>query len=354
MKLYHTIPCLLVIACGDNNSKQTDTASVTDTEDSAIVDTEDTRPPFYATGEGTAYFLDGLQANSLVTINMNPISIPPEDELYVVYLLNDQGLELYAGPMPVSNTTISWQSELNTNALLQGYNRLQIRFMSDNRIIYSGSIDPVVYNTYSQLIVSSPDTASGEGSLREIQHTLQAIYAHQDYLINLSGDLTAIYNGAEAMVNSVFGSNVDYNGDGTVESINGVSALIGENLANTQDTSNLRNLVLRDLASASAAAHQIAPTHHIKDLANYAYDCTQLVGTYVQEAADITDNIAAKLVTDEVGMDARLTESNQYISYAIHGFDTNEDGAIDDFTEGTINCAIYYVSQMAYMDIEVE
>ena len=104
--------------------------------------------------------------------------------------------------------------------------------------------------------------------------------------------------------------------------------------------------------AASLAAHQIAPTHPIKDLANYAYDCTQLVGTYAKQAAQVADNVALG-ITSEEDCDARLAESNTMLQYALDGYDTNEDGIIDDLTEGTINCSIYYVSQMAYMEVGV-
>ena len=77
------------------------------------------------------------------------------------------------------------------------------------------------------------------------------------------------------------------------------------------------------------------------------------MGTYVKEAANQADNVAYKLTSDEASADARLTTSNTYLNYALDGFDTNEDGVVEDLIEGTINCSIYYVSQMAYMEVGV-
>lgn len=343
---------LLNIGCGEKSTTE-DTGATESTDTGTVADT-DTSPPWVPTGDGVAYFLDGLQDNSLLVLEMGTITAPPSGDNFKAYILGDNVTELYAGPVPVEGTTLSWQSELNSNLLSGGYTKIEIRLSSNNSVVYTGAVDPVVSSTYTNLLLSSPDTISGNGSLREIQHAIQTLYAHQEALMTLQGDLTALYAGAEGMVNAAMGTTDDYDMDGTVNIVPNVMPLIGQSLAETQDTSNLRNLVLRDLTLASAAAHEISPRHHIKDLANYAYDCTQLVGTYVQDAVDATDNVAAKMIDNEVGMDLRLSESNDLLSYALDGYDVNEDGSIDDFTEGTINCAIYYVSQMAYMEIGVQ
>jgi len=344
---------LALLGCTGTTAKNLDTGD-TDSSDTSDTEETDTSPPWVPTGDGVAYILDGVESNSLFTLEMSVVTPPPEGDAFAGYLLGTAE-ELYIGPIPVTETTLFWQSETGINALLAGYNRIEVRLTSDNSIIYAGQVDPIVETTYQKLLVSSPDTPDGDGSLREIEDTIQALIQHNTDLIaqDSSADVHSLYLGAEQLVNTIFGSENDFDNDGVISTIPGLMPLIGEDLSETDDLTNLRNLVLADLDAASLAAHQISPTHHIKDLANYAYDCTQLVGTYVKEAANQADNVAYKLTADEASSDARLTDSNTYLQYALDGFDSNEDGVIEDLIEGTINCSAYYVSQMAYMEVGV-
>lgn len=340
-----------LLACDPAEEKKEDTAS--ETADDSNADTEDTSPPWVPTGDGTAYFLDGLQPNSLFTLEMSIVTPPPEDDSYTSYLVGDGVTEIYLGPVPVTETTLFWQSEANLNALANGYNRFEIRLGSTGDPVYAGQVDPVVEQTYQRLLISSPATPDGDGSLREIQQTLQALINHHDALLAIDGDVPALTAGVEKTLNTSLVIEDDYDKNGTVEQLGDYLPLIGENLAEAYALDNLRNLVLEDLRQASTAAHQISPTHPIKDLANYAYDCTQLVGTYVQETTDELYSVANGFTLEETAIKERISTSNQYLQYAFEGYDINEDGAIDDFTEGTINCSIYYISKFAYMEVEV-
>ena len=346
-----TLWLTLLLGC-EVADKNTDTG-VTNSQDSGTTPDTDTSPPWVPTGSGIAYYLDGVEANSLFTLEMGTVTPPPEDDSYAAYLMGTSITELYIGPVPVTETTLFWQSETGINALTSGYNRIEVRLINAGDVIYSGQVDPVVETTYQRLLISSPDTPDGDGSLREIEQTLETLIQHNTDTIALEGDMPAVHQGAEATVNTILGTSIDYNNDTIISTIPDLLPLIGESLAETDDLSNLRNLVLADLDAASLAAHQIAPTHHIKDLANYAYDCTQLIGTYVQQAANSADNVAGG-ITDEADCDTRLQESNLFLQYALDGFDVDENGRIEDLTEGTINCAIYYVSQMAYMEVGID
>ena len=343
-----TLWITLLLGC-EVAEKSTDTGVAT-TEDSDTPSDTDTSPPWVPTGSGVAYYLDGVEPNSLFTLEMGTVTPPPESDSYAAYLMGSSSAELYIGPVPVTETTLFWQSETGINALTGGYNRIEIRLVTAGDVIYSGQVDPIVETTYQKLLISSPDTPDGDGSLREIQQTLETLIQHNSDIIAIEGDMPAIHQGAEATVNTILGTGIDYNNDTIISQIPDLLPLIGDSLADTDELSNLRNLVLADLDAASLAAHQISPTHHIKDLANYAYDCTQLIGTYVQQAANTADNVAGG-ITDEADCDARLQESNAFLQFALDGFDVNEDGQIEDLTEGTINCAIYHVSQMAYMEV---
>lgn len=338
------------LACESVEEKQTDTGSETENGEPA---SEETGPPWVPTGNGMAYFLDGLQSNSLFTLEMDVITPPPTDDAYSGYLVGENIADVYLGPIPVTDTTLLWQSEANLNALQNGYNRFEIRLSSTDEVIYAGQVDPVIEETYHRLLISSPSTPDGDGSLREIQETLQALIDHHNNLLTISGDIPALTAGVEQTLNTALVVEDDYDKNGTVEQIADYLPLIGENLAETYELDNLRNLVLEDLRQASTAAHEISPTHPIKDLANYAYDCTQLVGTYVQESTDELNSVAQGFTTEEVAIKERITNSNQFLQYAFEGYDIDENGSIDDFTEGTINCSIYYISQMAYMEVQI-
>jgi hypothetical protein len=341
----------LLFACTADTKTTSDTAAQQD--DTTDTDTQNNIPDWIATGSGTAYFLDGLQSNSIFTLEMDLITPPPENDGFLGYLVGAGIGDVYLGPLPVTETTLFWQSEANLNALLNGYNRFEIRLASSEDVIYSGQVDPVIEETYHRLLISSPDTPDGDGSLREIQQTLQAIIDHQQALLDTNTGIEALTDGTEKTLNTALVDEADYNNDGTIEQLSDYSPLVGNSLANTSELDNLRNQVLADLAAASAAAHEIAPTHPIKDLANYAYDCTQLVGTYVQDATDEVYYVATGVTTEEIAARLRISNANLYLNYAFDGFDANEDGVIDDLTEGTINCSIYHVSRMAYMDVGI-
>jgi hypothetical protein len=346
------LPLLLLLACGDETKNQ-DTALIS-ADTGTTQDTETEVVPWYPTGSGRAYYLDGLISNSLLVIEMNLITPPPEGDMLVAFLMGDGLEDIYAGPLPTDGTVLSWQSEVNRDALIEGYDRMEIRLQNRGDIGYSGGIDPVVYSTYGTLLLESPDSLSGKGLLREMQQIIQTIYATQESMVAVTGDTSTQDSQAEGVLNTIFGQGTDYNTDGTIDVLPDTMPLIGQNFADTADLSNLRNLILRDLTLASAAAHEISPLHPIKDLANVAYDCTQMIGTHIRTAAQETDNVALRQVTEEADIDARLTQSNVYLTHALEGFDTNEDGTLDDGTEGALRCTLEQVAQMAIMEITVQ
>ena len=178
---------LFMLACGeetsDTSTSSDDTASTTDT----VVE----ETPWYPTGEGRAYFLDGL-TSILLTLEMGVFTPAPEGDMLVAFLQGDGLEDLYAGPIPTEGTqNLYWQSELNQDALIQGYDRLEIRLQTRGDIGYAGSIDPIVYSTYGTLLLASPDTVSGK-ALREAQSIIQTIYGNQEAMIATTGDITTM------------------------------------------------------------------------------------------------------------------------------------------------------------------
>ena len=133
---------LFLFACGEE--KTNDTASISG-DTSAVTDTVEEVVPWYPTGDGRAYFLDGLTSNSLLTLEMSVITPAPEGDMLVAFLQGDGLADLYAGPIPTSGTqNLFWQSELNQDALILGYDRLEVRLQTRGDIGYAGTIDPVV------------------------------------------------------------------------------------------------------------------------------------------------------------------------------------------------------------------
>ena len=175
-----------LLACDPAAEKQSDTGSESENVETSP---EETSVPWVPTGEGTAYFLDGLQSNSLFTLEMIIITPPPTKDAYAGYLVGEGIGDVYLGPVPVTEETLFWQSEANLNALQNGYNRFEIRLTSSSQVIYEGQVDPVIEATYDRLLISSPSTPDGDGSLREIQQTLQALIDHQNSLLTISGDV---------------------------------------------------------------------------------------------------------------------------------------------------------------------
>ena len=83
---YPYYSCCVADKTSDTSTSSDDTASTTDT----VVE----ETPWYPTGEGRAYFLDGLTSNSLLTLEME--SSPPEGDMLVAFLQGDSLEDLYA------------------------------------------------------------------------------------------------------------------------------------------------------------------------------------------------------------------------------------------------------------------
>ncbi len=151
-------------------------------------------------------------------------------------------------------------------------------------------------------------------------------------------DVAQINARGEAIANTIRGLEEDLDDDGIKSRMEGYMPIIGDD--------GLILLILADLDTASAS---VGPGHPVKDLANWAYDCTQRIEGFAQYAANragIATVCAAESSCDEV-----LYQAKENLEWALSGDDINGDSSIDPIEEGTIDCAVYYVSQMAYMEI---
>lgn len=332
----------LLTACGTN--QKLDSGSNASNEPS----TEDTGPPWTPGGQGVAYFLDGATNNSLFTLELSNATSPPEGESYTAYLLGGSS-ELNIGELTIESTEVLWQAEIEINGLMGGINRFEAR-LNDGTVIYAGSVDPQIEQAYRQLLIASPLTPEGEGSLRALQNAIEEYILHAQSTIDepITTDYEIIHEKAEQLYNSIYGATLDRDNDGEVSVLPNILPITNELNGMSSAETFLVELVLDDLALGSAA---VDPGHPIKDLANLAYDCTQLVEKPSRDAAEQAD-VAVACISEEF-CDSKMLRAKELLMEGLSGYDVDEDGSITLETEGSIQCAIFYVNQMAFMDISV-
>ena len=340
----HYFPLYFAIACSGNAAKNNDDTAAT-TEPSV----EDTGPPWVPGGSGIGYLLDGDTNNSLFTLELTNATTPPEGETYSAYLLGGSS-EIALGELSITDSEVYWQAEIGFNGLMDGVNRFEAR-LSDGTVVYGGNVDPQIEQAYRQLLIASPYTPEGDGSIRALQSSIQRYieFAQEGADLATNGDFSAIQVRGEMLFNSIYGIELDRNNDGQISKIENILPITHElNGMSTAETF-LVELVLDDLALGSSA---VDPGHPIKDLANYAYDCTQLVEQPAREAAEQGD--AATACGSVEFCSSKMQRAKEYLESALMGTDIDGDGSISLETEASIQCALYHVNQMAYMEIAVE
>lgn len=296
-----------------------------------------------AMGAGEAYLVDGKSDNSLFTLDLENTTPPRDGEQYWGWLTGGAS-DIELGAIEVTGDTVFFQGEIGLNGLLEGYDSFEAWAGPDSGAretgdaLWHGEIDPSLKSAYEDLLLSSSDTPDGEGSVRTVETTAETTITYAQEAIDQSLGVTEIYDIAEAVHNAITGGNEDVDGDGTTHTIDGVMPILGDD--------GLILLILEDLDAASAA---VEPGHPIKDLANYAYDCTQRIEEHAEGAA--TQAGLATVCGSEDACDGYLAEAIEHLQYTLEGYDTNGDDEIDLEVEGTIECAVFFVSQMAYMDV---
>jgi hypothetical protein len=170
-----------------------------------------------------------------------------------------------------------------------------------------------------------------------VETTTETIKAHVGDTLGME-DLAEVHIRAEATANSIQGTEEDIDGDGTAATMVGTMAILGET-----------GLIVRILSGLDVASEAVEPGHPVKDLANWAYDCTQRIESYAEEA--YTRTRIATACASSSSCDDNLRDAEDNLGWAITGLDLDEDKVVDLQDEGTIDCAIYYVSKMAVMDV---
>ncbi|MDP2312817.1 MAG: hypothetical protein Q8P41_07920 [Pseudomonadota bacterium] len=295
-------------------------------------------------GEGTAYFADGAEDNSLFHLELSRCNEPREGEAYYGWVSKGGEEPIAVGEITVAGEEVYFEYDIGVNAIIQGFDTFEA-WATDNggtardgEQLWVGEVDPVVYGTIQTLLIASPDTPDGQGSLRSVETAVQDIRVRGQEAVDAPFDLESFQDDAEAIANALEGTSEDLNDDGTVSVIEGQLGVLND--------AGYIGLILLDLDAASA---QVDPGNPIKDYVNYAYDCTQAIESHARAAAIDAD--VTTICLAESSCESRMADVLVELEYALTGEDINEDGVLDELTEGTIECAISYVSQLAQMTV---
>ena len=333
-----TLPALLLLACGGGKLDEEGG------DDGAGPPLDDTgggsdggEDHWGAAGSGQAHFVDGTTDNSLFHLEITGTQPPRDGEEYRGYLVNDAGGVKEPGAIPVTSNNATFEADIGENALIDGYTNLEVWAgpvgggQGDGVLLWVGSVDPALTATYEELLLVDPAVPTGEGSLRAVETTTETLIS---LINNITSATTSI-----AELNAFAGEVVD-SIQGGANPVDGTVPILG--------ATGLIELILADLDTASAT---VEPGDPVKDYANYAYDCTTRIEGYADDAMGRAD--IAMVCGSEDSCDGLLLQAAENLALALNGEDANEDGTIDPIAEGTIECAITYVSQMAYMDVSV-
>ena len=296
-------------------------------------------------GQGEAWLLDGDEDNSLFRLELDYALVPRDGEGYFGWLSGDGVESVDLGPIDVSDDfTVIFEYELGFNALRDGYDRFdayagpnQAAARTSGTHLWSGLIDPDLRAAYEELLIGSAGTVEEEGTLRSIQTTAERILVYVQETIGMER-MTEVHQRAEAVSNAILGEEEDLDDDGEARTVLGTQPILGDE--------GLISMVLSGLDIASGS---VEPGHPIKDLANWAYDCTQRIESYAETAYSRAriSTVCASVSSCDDGME----DAEANLGWAMSGQDLDEDGSIEINEEGTIECAIFHVSRMAVMEV---
>lgn len=326
--------------------------SKTETDDSVPTDDTGTgggnEDLWAATGVGHAWFVDGVADNSIFHLEMEQTRSPKEGEAYYGWVSKNGADPLPVGEIVISGESVVFEYDLEVNAVLAGYDTFEAWATSnggsapEGTQLWKGQVDPTIYASMQNLLVASPNTPDGEGSLRSLESYIENVNQQlTDTMTRTPDDLTVLVDEAEAVVNAVYGTMDDVDGDGTPSTYPFQFSIIG--------SGGYIELILTDISTVSA---QVEPTNEIKDFGNYAYDCTELIENKTDRAASYADT--ATVAGAASSALSQLEKTSEQLGYALNGEDGDDEGEdIDPITEGALECAIFYVSEMMRMDVSV-
>ena len=296
-------------------------------------------------GTGYGWFVDGAEDNSVFHLEMAATRAPRDGEAYYGWVTKAGEEPKPVGEIVVTGEDLIFEAELGFNAVLEGYDSFEA-WATDNggtaaegTRLWSGQVDPEIYSSIQNLLVASTTTPDGQGSLRSLEGYIERMQNSINDTVAATDDLSALHNEAERVVNAIEGTEHDVVGDGSVEMYDWQFSVLGN--------AGYISLILADISTVSA---QVPPTDEIKEFGNHAYDCTELIETKVEAASRNagTATAAGAPTTAET----QLAKAVESLGFALNGEDGEDEGEdIDPITEGTLECAIFYVSEMMRMPV---
>lgn len=331
----------LSVGCGDPAAESKDGSSDTE-DDTGGGGSGDTWRP---SGSGVAYFLDGAEDNSLFHLEMTRCTEPAEGEAYYGWVSRGGADPIAVGEIACVGEEVYFEYDIGENAIIGGYDTFEA-WATDNggttpagTQLWAGQVDPVIYTVIQDLLIASDVTPDGQGSLRSVETAVQNVRGIAQAALDAPFDQDDFQEAGETIANALDGTAEDRDDNGAVATLDGQLPVLGDE--------GYIELILADLTTASL---QVDPGNPIKDYINYAYDCTQKIESHATYAA-ISADVAAVCLSEE-SCDVRMEDVVEEIDYALVGEDENEDGTIDLLTEGTVECAVKWVSELVQMPVE--
>ena len=323
-----------------------DGAAKEDSSDSA--DEDDTGSgggnTWRAAGSGKAWFVDGASDGSRLHLEVSRTMPPKEGERYWGYVTRGGADVIPLGEIVVTGEDVIYDGEIGLNAIMEGYDGFAAfagteDVYGEGAPLWVGSVDTTVYGVIESLLLSSTELG-GEGSLRAVETAVQTLADRLRQSIDGTDDVDTLNADAEAVANGIRGAataeDLDLNGTIEVEDVG--RAIYGDD--------SYVDLILGDLV---VAAGVVDPTGTQRDYINYAADCVGRVEDFARYAA-----IDAGAATGAAGAsvaEGQMENAHENLIFALDGKDEDDSGSIDLSTEGTIECALEWVSRLGEMDV---
>jgi hypothetical protein len=295
-------------------------------------------------GEGYAWFVDGTEGNSVLHLELAQTRAPKDGEAYYGWVSKGGQDPIPTGEIQVSGEELIFEGELGINAVAEGYDTFDAWATTNGGTaqegthLWTGQVDPVIYGVVQNLLVASPNTPDGLGSLRSLEAYIDQI--RTEIQANASGtDIDALQILSEKVSNGINGAEEDENDNGQIDKFGFQFGIL--------NTGGYIDLILSDINDAS---HEVDPTDPIKEFGNNAYDCTQLIEDKAKAAA--SDSGTASVTGAAESAVTQLLSADENLGYARDGQDGDDEGTdIDPLTEGTLSCSIFYISEMMRMRV---
>lgn len=298
-----------------------------------------------AAGQGFAWFVDGEEDNSVLHLEMGQVRPPKEGEIYYGRVSQAGANPIIIAEIPITTDELIFEYDLGINAVIEGYDTFEAYAGTDSSAegapLWRGQVSPEIYTSIQNLLVSSDATPGQEGSLRSLENYIERLREEIATNVGTGRELSVLRAHGEKIANAIDGTEEDYDDSGTGETYEYHFGVLNQG--------GYIDLILSDLGTAVST---IEPTDPIAEFANYAYDCTQLIEGKAEIASRFASTAAVTAATGSA--EAQLLLADESLGYSLLGQDGVDEGEdVDPITEGTLECAIYHVSEMMRMPVLV-